>query len=311
MTRSGLIAVLVLVAVGGAPALGQTEKEMRFQGKLDQNDPKDKRRNAACKVHTVKLTAGNTYQIDMVSQFDNYLFLDDAKGKEITQDDDSGGMQNARIIFNCQKTDDYKIVCTAFDPNGMGDYVLTIKNTGLAPKLVTAHSALVGKEAPDFRSDFVLNGQVKRLADLKGKVVLLNFWAVWSPASASVFPKLREWQKAHKEAGLEVVGVSFYNYENGQHIGFDKESGKLTKLEETDQKAEREMLRDFAKHHMLDYPLMVLTKEEALRSFNEYCVNGMPQFVLIDRKGNVRFILVGERNIANLEPEIKKVLAEN
>src|SRR5262245_15756147 len=139
MTRSGLMALLVLaVAAGGAPVAAQTEKEMRFEGKLTQDDPKDKKRNAAFKVHTVKLTAGNTYTIDMVSnQFDNYLRLLDSKDKELAEDDDSGGMQNARIIFNCQKTEDYKIICTAFDPNGMGSYVLTVKNTGLAPKLIT------------------------------------------------------------------------------------------------------------------------------------------------------------------------------
>jgi thiol-disulfide isomerase/thioredoxin len=312
MTRYGLIAVLVLAAAaGGAPVGAQNQKEMRFEGKLTQDDPKDRKRNAAFKVHMVKLTAGNSYTIDMVSNtFDNYLRLEDKKGKELAEDDDSGGMQNARIIFSCQKTDEYKIICTAFDPNGMGPYVLTVKMTGVAPKLITAHSALIGKEAPDFRGDFVLNGQVKRLADLKGKVVLLDFWAVFSNASAAAFPKLLEWHKAHKDEGLEVVGVSFYNYENGQHIGFDKTTGKLTKLDETDRKAEREMLRAFAKHHKLDYLLMVLEKEDALKTFNDYFVNGLPEFVLIDRQGNVRAIVVGERNVASLEAEIKKVLAE-
>ncbi len=312
MARYGFMALLVLAtAAGVAPAGGKGEKELRFEGKLTQDDPKDRKQNAAFKVHMVKMTAGVNYQIDMVStQFDNYLRLEDKAGKELAFDDDSGGMQNARIIFNCQKTGEYKIICTAYNANGMGAYVLTVKNTGAAAKLVTAHSALVGKEAPDFRGDFGLNGQVRRLADLKGKVVLLNFWAVFSPASSSVFPKLREWHKAHKAEGLEVVGVSFYNYENGQHIGFDKKTGKLTKLEESDQKSERAVLKDFAAYHKLDYLLMVLPKEEALRAFNDYFVNGMPQFVLIDRRGNVRFIIVGERNLAALEPELKKVLAE-
>ena len=44
--------------------------------------------------------------------------------------------------------------------------------------------------------------------------------------------------------------------------------------------------------------------------FNDYFVNGMPQFVLIDRQGNVRNIVVGERHVGTLEAEIKKLLAE-
>src|SRR5213075_661241 len=126
-------------------------------------------------------------------QFDNYLRLEDAKGKELAEDDDSGGMQNARIIFNCQTDGEYKVICTAYAPEGMGSYVLTIKKSGVAPKLSTPHAAVVGKPAIDLEADFALNGKVLKLADLKGKVVLVDFWAVWSPQSVATLEKLRAW----------------------------------------------------------------------------------------------------------------------
>jgi thiol-disulfide isomerase/thioredoxin len=315
MSRYWAIALLVLVpaALVVIPAAGggKAGKDLRFDGKLTVNDPKDPKRNAAFKTHVVKLRKGVTYTIDMIStQFDNYLRLLDASGKELAEDDDSGGMQNARIIFNCQMDGDYKIIATAYNENGVGDYVLTVRNSGNAPKFETAHAALVGKPAPDFQADFILNGKAKAPSELKGRVVLLNFWTPMSGPCQTAFPKLREWSKAHKADGLEVVGVTFYQHEIGQNIGFDKSTGKLTKLERSDRATEQAMLREFAAYHQLDYLMTVLTKDDALAAYNAYVVNGVPQCVLIDRRGVVRFITVGDREAAftALEAEIKKVL---
>jgi len=107
------LATMVVVPQVGA----QVEKDIRLEGKLTKDDPKDRKRNAAFKVHLVRMKAGSSYTIDMVSgTFDNYLRLEDSKGKELAEDDDSGGMQNARIIFNCQRDDEYKVICTAYSP---------------------------------------------------------------------------------------------------------------------------------------------------------------------------------------------------
>jgi len=316
MSRYLAVALLVLVpaALVVVPAAGggKAEKDLRFDGKLTAADPKDPKRNAAFKQHVVKLKKGVSYTIDMISQFDNYLRLLDDAGKELAEDDDSGGMQNARIIFNCQQDGAYKIIATAYNENGVGDYVLTVRNSGNAPKFQTAHSVLVGKPAPDFQADFILNGKAAGPSELKGRVVLLNFWTPMSGPCQTAFPKLRAWSKAHKADGLEVVGVTFYQHEIGQHIGFDKATGKLTKLEKSDRMTEQAMLKEFAAYHQLDYLVTVLGKDNALAAYDAYVVNGVPEFVLIDRKGVVRFIVVGDREAAftALEAEIKKVLAD-
>src|SRR2546425_993526 len=61
------------------------------------------------------------------------------------------------------------------------------------------HAALLGKPAPDFEADFALNGKPVKLADLKGKVVLLDFWAVWCVPCVSAFPHLRDWNAEYKD----------------------------------------------------------------------------------------------------------------
>jgi alkyl hydroperoxide reductase subunit AhpC len=315
MLRYATIALLALtfLAARGAQAGGKIkDKEFKVNDRLTADDPKDKRRNAACKVHVVTMRKGISYQIDMSSrQFDSYLFLDDENGKELAMDDDSGGNLDARIVFNCQRTGKYRIVCTAYNPNGMGMFTLTVKRAGAVQVTVSTHATLLSKAAPDFRGDFAVNGKPCKLSDLKGKAVVLAFWEVRSVASAATFPKLRDWHKAYKEAGLEVVGVTFYNSEaTHPPVGFDKETGKVTPLKKGTKADDQKMLRDFTAYHKLEHLILALPYEDALKTFEAYGVNGLPQLVVIDREGVVRLVRVGEteQTLAAVEAEIKKLL---
>jgi peroxiredoxin len=316
MIRYG--AIILLLAASAGPALAQAAakgpkaKDVRIEGKLSPDDPRDPRRNAPHKVHLVPLKAGTTYTIDMVSrELDSYLRLEDPRGKQLAEDDDSGGNLNAQIVFDCEKDGVYRIIATSFNPNGAGRYVLTVKGKLLAQQ-VTALARLLGKTAPDFQADFALNGTIHKLSELRGKVVLVEFWDARSGACAATFARLRDWSKAYKQAGLAIVGVTFYPSEIGQHVGFDKETGKIKDLPRSDKATEQAMLRDFARYHKLDYPLLALPRAEALRAFNDYLVNGVPELVLIDRRGIVRLVRTGEsaERLAAVEKEIQKVLAE-
>jgi len=61
--------------------------------------------------------------------------------------------------------------------------------------------------APDFSLQD-LSGQHVRLADLKGKVVLVEFWATWCPPCRTSIPHLTEVQKKFKDKGVVVLGIS-------------------------------------------------------------------------------------------------------
>jgi len=97
-------------------------------GELTKDDAKDTvRKQSLCKIFAVKLEKGKTYQIDMVStMFDAYLRLEDANGKELAKDDDSGGDLNARILFDCPKEGVYRIIATTFI-GGSGEFTLSVK----------------------------------------------------------------------------------------------------------------------------------------------------------------------------------------
>jgi glutathione peroxidase-family protein len=315
MMRYWAVAVLVVLmpaTAGVARAGGKIEKDIKITDKLTKDDTKDKKRGFACKIHTVKMKAGSVYTIDMVSnEFDSYLRLEDSAGKQLDEDDDSGGNLNARIIFNCPKDGDYKVICTCYS-EATGNFTLTVKTAaGKQPK-GTPHALLIGAVAPDFKAAFALNGKAVKLSDLKGKVVLVHFWAVQSGSSIATFERLRDLHKRFKDDGLEVVGVTYFNHELGQRFGFDKETGKVVTIEQANRQSDEAMFKAFAAHYKLEHLLLTLHKDEAMKLFEEYAVNGVPQAVLVDRNGVIHGIRAGdvEVNGATLESEIKKLLAE-
>jgi hypothetical protein len=101
--------------------------DLKVSGTLSADDPKDKKTNNPHKVHDFKMKAGSTYIIDLKSrQFDSYLRLEDSSGKQLAEDDDSGGFPDARIVHKADKDDTYRIIVTSFDGKA-GAYTLTVR----------------------------------------------------------------------------------------------------------------------------------------------------------------------------------------
>jgi cytochrome c biogenesis protein CcmG/thiol:disulfide interchange protein DsbE len=78
----------------------------------------------------------------------------------------------------------------------------------LLQRLPSVSPTAVGRVAPDFAlAD--LDGNPVRLADLRGRPVVLNFWASWCGPCVEEFPLLREAAEAHADEGLAVVGIVY------------------------------------------------------------------------------------------------------
>ena len=147
---------------------------------------------------------------------------------------------------------------------------------------------LIGKKAPDFDVAAWVSEDGKPV-DLKGKVVLLDFWAIWCGPCIRTFPHLKHLQEEYGDKGFQVVGVTrYYNYT------WDDEKERAVRGkrgEEGDPEAEHETIRKFLASHGLTHPSMVTPKDTDMQ--RQYAVTGIPHAVVIDREGIVRMIKVG------------------
>jgi len=162
--------------------------------------------------------------------------------------------------------------------------------------------ALIGTPAAKLQVDAWVNGKPLTDEDLKGKVVLLDFWAVWCGPCIATFPHLREWDKKYDD--LVIIGVTnYYDYT------WDEEANQPKRGEEVSEEVEQDMLVQFAKHHELTHRFALQTDRKLS---NHYEVTGIPQAVVIDRTGTVRLIRVGsgEENAKEIEQTIEKLIEE-
>jgi thiol-disulfide isomerase/thioredoxin len=140
---------------------------------------------------------------------------------------------------------------------------------------------------------------------LRGKVVLLDFFAVWCGPCIATFPHLREWQDKFGDDGFQIIGVSNY-----QNYGWNDELSRAQREPGITPDKERDDLAKFAKHYELPYPI-ALTPDRSLQE--HYLISGIPHVVLIDRAGKVRLHRVGsgEQNARDLEHAIEECLKES
>lgn len=149
--------------------------------------------------------------------------------------------------------------------------------TGNGPASIS--NSANAKAAPDVQFPTLDGGQL-RLADLRGRVVVLNFWATWCIPCRAEIPALNAMHHAMAGQGLSVVGVSYDDPPNE--------------------------IQKFQKDIKQDYTVVLGGQDVGA----QLPASPLPTTYIIDRQGLIREKFIGERSQAAFEAVIKPLLLE-
>jgi cytochrome c biogenesis protein CcdA/thiol-disulfide isomerase/thioredoxin len=156
------------------------------------------------------------------------------------------------------------------------------------PRFASADGGLpeLGK-APDFEGvTRWLNSPPLKLADLRGKVVLIDFWTYTCINCIRTLPYLRAWDERYRDRGLTIVGV------HTPEFAFEKDGGNV---------------RDAVARSGLRY---AVAQDNDYRTWNAWGNRYWPAKYLIDATGQVRYTHFGEGDYDVTERAIRTLLAE-
>ena len=144
---------------------------------------------------------------------------------------------------------------------------------------VVAMPAVAADPAPNF-SLKTGDGKVVDLSKLKGKAVVLNFWATWCGPCRSEIPGMLEVYDKYKSKGLEIVGISL-----------DRDGWRV--------------VTPYVEKAKMTYPV-VMGDEDVVKAYGG--IEAIPTTFVVDKKGNIVEKHVGYMSKEDFEKKVKKVL---
>ena len=147
-----------------------------------------------------------------------------------------------------------------------------------ADPIVVGGHPLLDKAAPEIDL-LTIDGEPVKLSALRGRPVLVNFWATWCPPCREEFPLMVDAYAEHADDGLEILGVMHQDFADGA--------------------------RDFAADMGATWPILEDPQDAA---YGDYLVVGLPTSFFIDADGVVRAFSLGGFSQDGLTAQLESIL---
>lgn len=157
----------------------------------------------------------------------------------------------------------------------------SVKSEATMKEVIAKNGIEVGKNAPDFELS-KLDGTKVKLSDLKGKKVILNFWATWCGPCQQEMPDMEAFYKKHKD-GVEILAVNYTVSEgaNGE-----------------------EKVKRFAEEKGITFPVLL---DKDITVTTTYKVITIPTSYFVDTKGVIQDKFIGPMTQKEMEKRIAKL----
>ena len=161
--------------------------------------------------------------------------------------------------------------------------ILVLATTGM---LFAVPPKMMEQAAPDFNGKRWLNSASRSLADLKGKVVMVEFWTYGCYNCVNVEPYVKKWHGRYKDQGFEVIAVHSPEFSHEHKI---------------------DNVRSYVERKGIKYPVVI---DNDFAIWRRYSNHYWPAMYLIDKQGRLRYRTIGEGRYRQTEAMIQLLLAE-
>lgn len=158
---------------------------------------------------------------------------------------------------------------------------------GLSNSLVARQPEQLSGQAPSISTETWLNSKGLTLSDLKGKVVMVEFWTFGCYNCKNVEPYIKQWYKRYQQQGFEIVAVHSPEFAHERDIN---------------------NVRNYVNENNIRYPVAI---DNDFAIWKRYKNRYWPVMILIDKQGRLRYRQIGEGAYTRTEKMIQKLLAES
>jgi len=174
---------------------------------------------------------------------------------------------------------------------------ITLNSIILSLSLLSFSALSSTKEVSGKMPDFTLKslkGDNVRLEELRGQVLMVNFWATWCGPCRQEMPILEELYQRYSKAGFTILGINIENANNPE---------------------KKKAIDRFAKSKNLSFPVLYDSEKVVVNVLEDKYLKknmGMPTTLFIDRSGNARYVHEGYKSgdEASYRKTIKKLIRE-